>query len=36
MTTSVVMEIFAEACGAAFAMEAYDEATGAARYRFTA
>ncbi len=34
LTTSVIMEIFAGACGARFEMEAYDEQTGAARYRF--
>ena len=34
MTTSVVMEIFAGACGARFTMDAYDAQTGAARYRF--
>ncbi len=36
MTTSVVMEIFAKACGAEFTMDTYDAQTGAARYRFTA
>ena len=35
MTTTVVMERFAEACGARFEMESYNEETGAARYRFT-
>ena len=34
LTTSVVMEVFAGACGASFAMDSYDDATGAARYHF--
>ena len=33
-TTSAVMDRIAEAVGLRFRMEAYDEATGAARYRF--
>ena len=33
-STSAVMERVAEACGLRFRMEAYDGATGAARYRF--
>ena len=34
MTTTVVMEILARACGARFRMDEYDAATGAARYHF--
>ena len=33
-STEVVMEVMAEKCGCRFAMDAYDEATGKAQYRF--
>ena len=33
-TTEVVMEVFAQKAGATFIMDAYDEQTGAAQYRF--
>ena len=36
MTTSVVMETLARACGARFVMDAYEDRTGAARYHFEA
>ena len=33
-TTKVIMEVFAEKCGCGFVMDAYDDATGKAQYRF--
>ena len=33
-TTEVIMEVFAEKCGCGFVMDAYDDATGKAQYRF--
>ena len=33
-TTEVVMEVFAEKCRYTFVMDAYDDATGKAQYRF--
>ena len=33
-TREVIMEVFAEKCGCGFVMDAYDDATGKAQYRF--
>ena len=33
-STEFVMEVFAQKCGCTFVMDAYDDATGKAQYRF--